>query len=74
MEACLGVHHWAREFTKLGHDIRIMASKFVIPFRRSKKNNANYAEAICKDVTRPKTCFVSIKSEEQKAVFCLYRI
>ena len=28
MEACSGSHYWAREFSKLGHDVRIMASKF----------------------------------------------
>ena len=35
MEACSGSHHWAREFTKLGHTVRIMAAKFVIPYRQS---------------------------------------
>ncbi len=74
MEACSGAHSWAREFTKLGHDVRIMASKFVIPYRQNEKNDANDAEAICEAVTRPKTRFVSIKSEEQQAVLCLHRI
>ena len=74
MEACSGAHYWAREFTKLGHEVRIMASKFVIPYRQNEKNDANDAEAICEAVTRPKTRFVSIKSEEQQAVLCLHRI
>ena len=74
MEACSGAHYWAREFTKLGHDVRIMASKFVIPYRQNEKNDANDAEAICEAATRPKTRFVSIKSEEQQAVLCLHRI
>lgn len=74
MEACSGAHYWAREFTKLGHDVRIMASKFVIPYRQNEKNDANDAEAICEAVTRRKTRFVSIKSEEQQAVLCLHRI
>ena len=74
MEACSGAHYWAREFTKLGHDVRIMAVKFVIPYRQNEKNDANDAEAICEAVTRPKTRFVSIKSEEQQAVLCLHRI
>ena len=74
MEACSGAHYWAREFTKLGHDVRIMASKFVISYRQSEKNDANDAEAICEAVTRPKTRFVSIKSEEQQAVLCLHGI
>ena len=37
MEACSGAHYWAREFTELGHDVRIMASKFVIPYRQNEK-------------------------------------
>lgn len=51
-----------------------MASKFVIPYRQNEKNDANDAEAICEAVSRPKTRFVSIKSEEQQAVLCLHRI
>ncbi|MFA0662253.1 IS110 family transposase [Vibrio splendidus] len=74
MEACSGAHHWARELLKLGHNPKIMASKFVIPYRQNEKNDANDAEAICEAVSRPKTRFVSIKSEEQQAVLCLHRI
>jgi hypothetical protein len=25
MEACSGAHHWAREFSKFGHTVRLMA-------------------------------------------------
>jgi len=74
MEACSGAHHWSRELKKLGHTPKIMASKFVIPYRQSEKNDANDAEAICEAVSRPKTRFVSVKSEEQQAVLCLHRI
>lgn len=31
MEACSGAHHWAREFAKFGHTVRLMAPKFVTP-------------------------------------------
>ena len=34
METCSGAHHWAREFEKLGHTVRLMAPKFVAPYRR----------------------------------------
>lgn len=64
MEACSGAHHWAKELSKLGHTPRIMASKFVIPYRQNEKNDANDAEAICEAASRPKTRFVSIKSAE----------
>ena len=45
MQACSGPHYLAREFIKLGFDVRIMASKFVIPYRQNEKNDANDAEA-----------------------------
>jgi transposase len=31
MEACSGAHHWAREFARFGHCVRLMAPKFVVP-------------------------------------------
>ena len=37
MEACSGAHHWAREFQRFGHTVRLMAPKFVIPYRLSGK-------------------------------------
>ncbi|MDG3088468.1 IS110 family transposase [Vibrio hannami] len=74
MEACSGAHHWSRELKKLGHTPKIMASKFVIPYRQNEKNDPNDAEAICEAVSKPKTRFVSVKSEEQQAVLCLHRI
>lgn len=33
MEACSGAHHWAREFQRFGHTVRLMAPKFVVPYR-----------------------------------------
>ncbi len=40
-EACSGAHHWAREFGKFGHTVRLMAPKFVIPYRLSGKCGKN---------------------------------
>ncbi len=31
MEACSGAHYWGREFTRLGHKVGIIASKFISP-------------------------------------------
>lgn len=42
--------------------------------RQNEKNDVNDAEAICETVTRAKTRFLSIKSEEQQAVLCLHHI
>ena len=74
MEACSGAHHWARALRSIGHDARIIAPRFVIPYRKSGKNDGNDAEAICEAVGRPAMRFVPVKSVEQQAVLCLHRI
>ena len=58
----------ARTLQALGHDARIMAPKFIVPYRKNKKNDGNDAEAICEAVGRPNMRFVPIKSAEQQAV------
>ncbi|TDR68447.1 IS110 family transposase [Photobacterium lutimaris] len=73
MEACGASHFWARELAKLGHTPKIMASKYVAPFRTGAKNDLNDAVAICVAVTRPSTRFVKIKSPEQQAILFLHR-
>ena len=60
MEACGGAQHWARELSKLGHTVKLMAAQFVNPYRKSGKNDANDAEAICEAVGRPNMRFVSV--------------
>ena len=73
IEACASAHYWARELTRLGHDARLMASQFVIPYRKSGKNDANDAEAICEAVGRPNMRFVPVKTEEAQAILTLHR-
>jgi transposase len=73
LEACAGSHYWARELSRLGHDVRLMASQFVMPYRKSGKNDANDAEAICEAVGRPNMRFVPVKTEEAQAVLTLHR-
>lgn len=73
IEACAGSHYWARELVKLGHDARLMAAQFVSPYRKSGKNDANDAEAICEAVGRPNMRFVPVKSEEAQAVLAVHR-
>ena len=69
METCSGAHYWAREFEKLGHTVRLMAPRFVAPYRmagKRGKNDANDAQAICEAVARPTMRFVPIKNIEQQ--------
>ena len=77
MEACSGAHYWARLFRQYGHEPRLMAAKFVSPYRmagKSGKNDAADAQAICEAVRRPHMRFVPVKDESQQAMQCLHRI
>ena len=74
MEACGGAHHWSRELTRQGHTVRIIAAEFVRPFRKSGKNDANDAEAICTAARQPNMRFVATKSVAQQAALCVHRL
>ena len=76
IEACSGAHHWARLFRGYGHTVKLMAPKFVTPYRMSGKrgkNDAADAAAICEAVTRANMRFVPIKEEHQQIILTLHR-
>ena len=73
MEACATGHHWAREISALGHDVRLMPPAYVKAYVRRQKNDAADAEAICEAVTRPTMRFVPVKSTERQSVLVLHR-
>lgn len=73
MEACGTSHYWARELTKLGHQVRLMPPAYVKPYVKRGKTDAADAEAICEAVTRPTMRFVSVKSPGQQALLCQHR-
>lgn len=71
MVACSGAHHWALLFIAAGHRVRLMAPKFVAPYRLSGKRgktDAADAAAICEAMQRPAMRFVPVKSVEQQAL------
>ena len=77
MEACSGAHHWARLFVQHGHTVRLMAPKFVSPYRMSGKRgktDAADAQAICEAVQRANMRFVPIKSQDEQARLCVHRV
>lgn len=51
IEFCSGAHYWARQFARFGHMPKLMAPKFVAPYRmggQQGNNDANDAAAIYK--------------------------
>ena len=73
MEACATAHHWGRELTKLGHEVRLMPAKDVKAYVKRNKNDAADAEAICEAVRRPTMRFVQVKSAEQQGQLMQHR-
>jgi transposase len=73
MEACASAHYWARELTKLGHEVRLMPAKDVKAYVKRNKNDAADAEANCEAVRRPTMRFVKVKSAEQQGRLMQHR-
>jgi transposase len=73
MEACASAHYWARELTRLGHEVRLMPAKDVKAYVKRNKNDAADAEAICEAVRRPTMRFVGVKSAAQQGRLMQHR-
>jgi transposase len=73
MEACGGSHHWARQFIRMGHKVRLMPARFVKAFNIRNRNDAADAQAIWLAVQQPGKP-VAVKSEMQQAMLSLHRM
>jgi transposase len=67
LEACGAAHYWARELSKLGHEVRLVPAQHVKPYLKRSKNDMRDAEAGCEAMSRPTMRFVAMKSEEDQA-------
>jgi transposase len=74
MEACPGSQHLSRAFERHGHEVRLIAPKFIKPYLKGQKNDFNDAAAIAEAVTRPTMRFVTPRSNEQLDLQAVHRI
>ena len=74
MEACGGAHYWAREFQKLGYQVKLLSPQFVKPFVKSNKTDANDAEAIAEAAMRPSMRFVPVKPIQNQDIQNIHRV
>ena len=58
MEACCGAHHPGRVLLAQGHDVKLMPPKYVKPFVKRDKNDA---EACAEACLRPTMRFVQCR-------------
>src|SRR6202171_4805632 len=74
MEACVGAHHLSRRLQALGHDARLMPTKYVRPYSKGQKNDFRDAEAIAGGVQRPTMESVATKPADQLDLQALHRV
>lgn len=74
MEACGSSHHWARRFAAMGHEVRLIATKFVRPFVKTNKTDAADAAAIWEAAQRPDMRFVPVKNEQQQGILAIHNM
>ena len=70
IEACATAHHWARELSQLGRQVRLIPPSYVKAYVKRGKTDAADAEAICEAVSRPS---MPLKSAEQQSALMLHR-
>jgi transposase len=74
MEACATAHYWARELTRLGHEVKLMPPVYVKAYVKRGKTDAADAEAIAEAVTRPTMRFVAVKTPQQQSILALHKV
>lgn len=74
MESCGTSSYWARRFEAMGHQVQLIAPQFVVPFRKSNKNDRNDAEAIAEAASRPTMRYVPVNSIEQQDGQMVHRV
>lgn len=73
IEACAGSHYWARELSKQGHEVRLIAAQHTRRYVSGNKNDMNDALAIAEARSRAKTTYVPINTEAQQDLQMLHR-
>jgi transposase len=66
MDACSGAHDWARRFRAVGHEVRLLAPPYVVPFRHGQKNDPHDALALTEAGRRPSIPSVPVTSVSHK--------
>src|ERR1700758_2139642 len=74
MEACCGAHFLGRALREQGHEVRLMAARYVKPYVKTNKNDYIDADAIAEAVERPRMRFVPIKTDDQLDMQSLHRV
>jgi transposase len=74
MEACGGSNYWGRKFEEFGHEVKLINPKYVKPYVKRNKNDANDAAGIAAAARDSDMRFCKVKTIEQQDIQSLHRI
>ncbi len=74
MEACGSAHYWAREISRLGHEVVLIPAHHVTPYRQGQKNDVTDALAILEASYRAEIRPVPAKTEAQQVLQSVYQV
>lgn len=73
MEACGSAHYWGRELLALGHEVRLLPARHVIPYRIGDKTDRTDTDALLEACRNEKILPVPVKLVSQQALGFLHR-
>lgn len=74
MEGCGSANYWGREFNQYKHRIKLINPKYVKPYVKRNKNDANDAMAIASAVRDTEMLFGEVKTSRQHDIQSTHRI
>ena len=74
MEACGSAHHWGRELTKLGHDVRLLPPARTARYRIGNKTDRADADALLEANRNEKILPVPVKTIPQQTLSSVHRL
>jgi transposase len=74
MEACGSANYWGRQFKKMGHEVKLINPKYVKPYVKGNKTDANDAAAIAAAARDADMRFCDVKTEAQQDMQSIHRM
>jgi transposase len=74
MEACSSSHHWARQFMRFGHDVKLLPPFYVRPYVHRSKTDRTDVKGMLEAWRNSEIRPVPIKTEAQQQLIAFHRV
>ncbi len=74
MEACSSSHHWARQFVRFGHDVKLLPPFYVRPYVHRSKTDRTDVKGMLEAWRNSEIRPVPIKTEAQQQLIAFHRV